>query len=594
MKRKHQNRDTITQAIRSAYLWSPIFQLINKYSNGIVLILLPFILLLIHPVALASNVGYIDPNYYIGYAENYKWLIDTGGFNYPATRLLLILVVKFCLLFGSKFGLAYKYILDIYLGLCWNLICNKFRMSKRSFFYGLAILELIPIEASITSWTMPDGFASIFGLGIIVWAFVTKNNWISFFIFGFLSTSILISNAFIGFIYLLLSGMIIILRNSRRDTILIGCKVLFAFLSWALLYELFWKIFFPHARLMSIGNNKTLNFHSGLWQAQLSSSVGISKNSFYKSFSELSRVGTNLNLFWCLLILGGLLPLLSLCFSVVRRRHLNMSYHSVEFSLLFFSCLIFFTYQVGLNPGFSFFWYYYSNMPIFFLATLLILKSLDSSTSYKGSLIFMLAFLGYVDNIRLNVFILNVSSNNLVKLMLLGTCVYGVLHIVFREKYLVALILVFTFSGGLHLIDKIPQFTSGLNSSGNFRNILFLKDEIFVQNRIATIPTKFNSVSTWVHENGSNSGWLGSIQSSIWYNQFRLENLGQPVFPADPKLMRNRTSIPRYLIALENPYTPRALQKFLQCGFENLNKYELPSHHGYILILREVASKSNC
>ena len=80
-------------------------------STPILAICIAFLTSLI-PTARGHNTGYVYPNLYIGYATNLKWLVESGGFEYHATRLPFIGLINFIITLSSQhFGLIYKFLL---------------------------------------------------------------------------------------------------------------------------------------------------------------------------------------------------------------------------------------------------------------------------------------------------------------------------------------------------------------------------------------------------------------------------------------------------------------------------------------------------
>jgi hypothetical protein len=108
-----------------------VFLVVHREWKFFVVGLVAVVLASIWPGMRQANIGYVDPNIYIGYSENWKGLVEIAGYDYHATRLPFIALLKLLSLTGTYlFWLAYKFALNLIIFVGWILISSVLNVSR--------------------------------------------------------------------------------------------------------------------------------------------------------------------------------------------------------------------------------------------------------------------------------------------------------------------------------------------------------------------------------------------------------------------------------------------------------------------------------
>jgi hypothetical protein len=412
------------------------------------------------PTARGHNTGYVDPNLYIGYATNLKWLVESGGFEYHATRLPFIGLINFIITLSSQhFGLIYKFLIIFFVAFFCLKSAELLLLSRKLATSVTILICLSPIVISAASWTMPNAFAAVFSCSLILFVLKERTSIAESIVIGLLLTTSFLLNAFGSSLVIILIVVADWLRKSSISRFIltyfwIGFGILITALSyqliWTFVLELpgsFWK---PHFNV--IFNRELL----------ISNWVPIS--------SPTSQGVTPY------VILGAILVVVFL----ISRSQKISSLRVPTVALIAAFLFTWITYFMKINFSFNAFWYYYPYLPIMILTTLVTLKVVVIISSRFFTL----------------------QQSNLQQLGLACLLLVGI-----------------STTFGLQL--KNPSLMTAYNSSSNDTSSQLLEDEIAMSEFLRALPNNRDWVATWYELDST--GYRGSLISSSSFHLLRFE-----------------------------------------------------------------------
>jgi hypothetical protein len=422
-------------------------------------------LVTIVPTARAHNTGYVDPNLYIGYATNLKWLVESGGYEYHATRLPFIGFINLLLNTSiENFGILYKFFTLFWLVLIVLKTCKQIEIPK-TLSIGLAFLiSFSPLVVSALSWTMPNAFAAVFSCALLVYVFKEKIRKFDIVSIGFLITTSFLLNAFgSSLIIILILATRFLYRNNVFSYVKETSIIVISAVLTAISYQGVW--------------NYALNIPGSLWKPHFDvifNRALVTSN--WVPFSNPISQGVT-----SYLILGSVLLLLAFACKLQRIPNLN----TPIFALLLTYTYTWITYFMQLNFSFNAFWYYYIYIPLFVLVGIIALK------------LFLTIYHPKVWSLQ------SITKPKYVIMILLPTLVFMMFFTQFKN----------------------PSLMTGYNSNSNKVSSLLLKDEIALNKALTYLPSQSKQTATWYEPDPE--GYRGALISSTSFHLIRFEGVGE-------------------------------------------------------------------
>lgn len=446
------------------------------------------LLITLIPTARGHNTGYVDPNLYIGYATNLKWLVESGGFEYHATRLPFIGLINFIITLSSQnFGLIYKFLSFFLIAFLCLKSAELLQISRKSATLVTTLICLSPLVISASSWTMPNAFAAMFSCLLIPFVLKERVSSAESVAIGFLLTTSFLLNAFGSSLMIILIVVVHWLRKSSVRTFFhtylrIGLGILIAAFS----YQLIWTF--------------AVKLPGSFWKPHFN--VVFDRELLVSNWAPISS--PNSQGVTPYIILGVIL--IALYLICKSRKITNLLVPIV--ALIVTYAFTWITYLMKINFSFNAFWYYYIYLPVFILATLITLKV---------ALIITLNFSKQKKS--------DISQLLLATLLLVG------------------------ISTTVSLQIKNPSLMTAYNSSSNDTSSQLLKDEIAMSKFLKALPSNRNWVATWYEPDLT--GYRGSLISSASFHLLRFEGAGenQSTLDFEEYLKRNKV-LPSCLVMI--------------------------------------------
>lgn len=519
---------------------------------------------------------------YIGYSLAGKWLIDSSGYEYHATRLPFIWFLKLCLVQTwidprILFNILYAMIL-----LAIVLILNKyFTISPLAGFIAFPLFLLNPIYLSLSSWSIPNGFATLlatFCVAIILWKKPFKFQSL---IIALLITASLIMNILISFIIIF---PLLFLKRTRIK--IVNVKQIFSIFLVASLWELTWKISmgFTVGSLWKTYFEGVLTFNSSL-------------SSDWKSLDLLSGESA-------LLVSALFLTIWLKIYNILKRNESEIINY-----LLAFWIILFITYILRIN-AIGFFWYFYQIFPIIVFLLYTILKDLA-----KYPQVFVTSLLMILQIILLIFFNeLDFARNSLQnairdwhityeKPLLVALIFFGIGFMIWAGTKVsnssfvihfksISIIKQTKISVALYVICILSLF--GVKGYAvNFKappsiGLTLINDQKVYMSELAKLPSKRNYVATWAEPD--ESGWTGSLLSTSNFHLMRLEGkgIGKDIPNPQDWINRHGKLLPRYIILITKFQNVEQDNRLTPDGYSILKKVLLPSEKSRIIIIKRM------
>jgi hypothetical protein len=454
------------------------------------------------PTARAHNSGYVDPNMYIGYATNLNWLISSGGFEYHATRLPLIMLIQFLLNIDiNLFGFLYKFFLVLLLSFPTIKIGRIIGVVGSRLYLGALLLALSPLTQSAISWTMPNGFAGIFSVLLLWYGLKEHKTKSSFMVLGFLCTTAFLLNAFGSSIVLIM--LAVYQFKTARDIMRLSrdwCYVFLGIMAGGLVYQIYWTMILKYPGIM--------------WESH-----------FRVIFSD--EVVTNwqpLSNLWAQGVVS--FSLIGIAFLIY---FLNLGkFEEKEVKNLLFAGLVgcsygWLTFILHYNFSFTSFWYFYIYIPLYVISGLFFCKLLEKrfTTVFFFLISGAILYLEYAD-----IFMQKLQTYQPYS----QAALYGIVTLILllsalRKrngiKTLTNSAVIISSALALLLQFAMPSLLVAYRNTSNQYSIELLKDEILYNKTLATLNPTFGKVATWYEPDPS--GYRGSIISSSSFHLLRLE-----------------------------------------------------------------------
>jgi hypothetical protein len=516
------------------------------------------------PSTRLGNVGFVDPNFYLGYSQAFDWLTSQQESQYHATRLPFISLLKIITFVEPEFvGLLYKIVLNLIFIYSWEKISKNCGIrSEKIIFWGGAALALSPIMISATAWTVAQSFALV--ISFAFWAFATDkgaNRTYPIYLSSLL-VILLNTNAFACAINIL--GYCTFLIFSKKHINLKAAIFLIILILNLALYEFVWQ--------KMLGQNKSL------WKEHfLILRSGATDNKGYGEWRSVFWQIENNQIPWLFLTL--LLTLaVGVYFTLTSKNRENRD--GLVQSVVAMTSASMLLSLFGFNPQFTSYWYFYFNLLPMSLLLIYSFKNLENRKSSEINdylVLFTVAtlFLAIHGNQRLR--------PSLAILFILGVFFYYI--IVRNQIYKTKVFFEIICLGCAFLLLFFDKSLASSYVSSDQRNIQFLKDEYKLIEIVKKLPLERHSVAAW--SSPDQSGFAGGLVSLIGYHLIRLEGLGnQTITPELSAWKMRNDSYPEYVVSIVNKEYDYSDMKLIKCNYALLETSLLPSKLVHIYIYK--------
>ena len=507
------------------------------------------------PSTRLGNIGFVDPNFYLGYSQAFNWLTNQQDTQYHATRLPFILLLKIITFVNPEFvGLLYKIILISIFIYSWQKISrNSGVKSEKIIFWTGAALALSPIMISATAWTVAQSFALV--ISFAFWAIATHKDVgrLHSAYLGSLLIILLNTNAFVCAMNIL--GFCTFLLFSKKNLASRGIFFLLSIILNLTLYEFIWQ--------RILGQSKSL------WKEHfLILRSGATDNKGYGEWRSIFWQIENDQIPW--LFLSLLITLILATYFLLTHKNREIPDGLVPTVLAMTSASMLLS-LFGFNPQFTSYWYFYFNLLPMSLLLIYILKQLKSRSESETNdylVIFTVVtlFLSVYANQRLR------PSTSI--LLLLGILLY---YVIIRNKIYKTQMFyeIICISCAFLLLFFDKSLVSSYVSSDE-RNVQFLNDEYKLIEIIKKLPQERNSVAAW--SSPDQSGFAGGLISLIGYHLIRLEGLeNQTTTPELSAWKQRNGSYPKYLVSIVNKEYNYSDINIINCNYVLKDTTLLPS-----------------
>jgi hypothetical protein len=492
-----------------------------------------FVFSVLFPVARANNIGYVDPNMYIGYSLAQEWLMESSGYEYHATRFPFIYVLKFSSFFGPDlFAIVFRAVLML---LIFTAACGLIKLVEldtKSKLVVILFISMSPIATAASSMTFANGFATILTLLAISVLFVKSDiSYWRIYISGSIATLAVLTNAWIGSLgFLGITFWILTEKNKKFAKLLnlsmsIFVSVVTLELLWKLKYGLEYSIWSPHIDLL---NGSTTSDGFGEW----------------KSLFKLWKTGIFPWTFISLTAIGVVFPAL-----VIIYKKQNLVAKRLALLILFLTIVSLLSHFMGFNPQFASAWYFFGNFLSYALAVILLYRIIEES--FTDLVSFTLAmFL---------VFVLLKHQGAPVQILTM----LAVAPIFFDSRGqrrntnkitsgISAFVLACTFSIVFLATAKNTFIGNSYNYSGNTKSMEFYKDQLFFVEELQTYTSQRHRVAVW-NSVDDTTGYLGALTSTSAFHLLRLEGKGAATKVPDPQMwLKMYNILPEYILIITN------------------------------------------
>lgn len=510
-----------------------VFLVVHREWKFFVVGLVAVVLASIWPGMRQANIGYVDPNIYIGYSENWKGLVEIAGYDYHATRLPFIALLKLLSLTGTYlFWLAYKFALNLIIFVGWILISSVLNVSRANKLISGLILLFHPIIFSSTSWTIAQSFAV--SISVLVWGLLLNSYMAQptrLISSAFAIVLCFNSNLWAGFLNLV-GTLLYVLATTKGNRIKSFLHYNGTILVGAISLEFLWRLFF--------------GWSQPLWDLHLRTvSRGvISQRGFeeWKSLVELIRIG---QIPWTA-ISQVTVMIASFLLAVFNFKSAKQN-TTIIFELAIASCAMsvasFASHLVGVNPQFTSFWYFYFN----FTSWLLLFTAASHIIAKKSEIA-----LGLVLKIVLYselILAIMITDFSRPRISVITISFIGVCTLLFRYRvHFSSKILILTGATFLSMffVFLSPSFASAYRTNNLKDAIGFYEDQKVIMKTVFNLPLNRGDLATWSEKDSS--GFAGGELSTLSYHLTRLEGLGQQVEEIKPSMwLKNHDNLPKYI-----------------------------------------------
>lgn len=464
------------------------------------------------PTGTYRNLGYVDPNMYVGYGNNLSWLVENVGFEYHATRLPLIFLIKFLLLFPAEmFGFLFKFVCLFIVSISWFFLCRNLRISFDKSLLGSFLILMSPLSISASSWTFPNTFSAI--TCCLILPLITKKELKRKDLF---SVGLLVANvAVLNILFAFLICVIITVFLFEKSLIVCREVIFWTFLGVIMMWIVFESIW-----------SLILGFPRSIWLAQYKGVTSIDRwgNEYWQPISFLLN-DRNMMLNFLSFILVGIVVSSFLIFGA-RESILEPKYRRTPISVLVLSVTVLILYFAKSFIGFSELWYYYVAFLIHFLVLASFLTSrLKTLNTFIPVLMFFSTVVFYLKwQVDFNPTFAAISLVLASILIFIG-CHLFVKYIKIKSNRPSSSILALSaiYFIGSSLLFLNPSFGNAYLPNDNGRNAKFIRAQTEVMEYVGDLNSSKESIALWTGPDTSNI--LGGLESTLGYHLIRLDGV---------------------------------------------------------------------
>lgn len=529
-----------------------------------------------------KNLGYVDPNMYVGYGLNLNWLVTNVGYEYHATRLPLIFLIH---ILGEMpswiFGYLFKFVSILLVTFSWVPTAKNLNLSTKQTNIGLAVLLSSPLVVSAGAWTFANSFAMLISLTLFPLITKKETRFKDLFLIGIILTNVLLMNILFG----LLSFIIVLSHQFTRfsgleQVIKQFSNIFLGIVFSALLYDYIWL--------------EILNFSGSIWFAQWTAVTSVDdwSESYWRPISELVVDKHSLTLF--LSFIGvGLVGNSLLYFWGIKEKQISII-RSVWISGLIYSAIILSMYFTKLYVGFSEYWYYYAIFPLFFQSLILLLAHPHILLNSKTPIIILLCsaiifvYLQiYFGAFRLSYLLLCLF---LLIFLLVNLLINMINRNLFKFNNLKVVIPGIVLCGSFLGLYVNPTFANTYLSNDNKRGIEILIEQKFLMDTISREVKDRSGIAFWGGRD--QTGVIGSLESLLSFHLIRLDvkEIQSKQIDTSKWEKKNSKKPDTILVILDNKDYIENLRKgddiLSVCGYNLVSKVNLPNEVRSLNILR--------
>jgi hypothetical protein len=544
------------------------------YEQRLILVafIATFIFSVLFPVARASNIGYVDPNMYIGYSLAQEWLMESSGYEYHATRFPFIYVLKLSSIFGPDlFAIAFRAVLMLLIFLAACGLIKLVELDTKSKLVLILFISMSPIATAASSMTLANGFAAILTLLAISVLFVKSDiSYWRIYLSGSIATVAVLTNAWIGSLGFLGIAFWILTEKNKKFGKLLNLSM--SILVSAVTLELLWKlkyglensIWSPHIDLLSGG--------------QTSGGFGE-----WKSLLELWKTGIFPWTFISLTAIGVVFPSL-----VIIYKRQNLAAKRLALLILFLTIASLLSHFMGFNPQFASAWYFFGNFTSYALAVILLYRITEGSSTNLISFVFAM-FLVFVllqpqgAPLQISTILQGVPLQILTMLAIAPIFFNSPSQkgkLTKKTSEIFTFIIACTFSIVFFASALNSFFGNSYNYSGNTRSMELYKDQLFYMKELQTYTSQRHKVAVW-NSAEDTTGYLGALTSTSAFHLIRLEGKAAATKVPDPQMWLKRYNIfPEYILIITSKKNTSFLteSKNLEMnGYKEIRSKSFPS-----------------
>ena len=537
------------------------------------------------PTGMYKNLGYVDPNMYVGYGVNSSWLVNYVGYEYHATRLPLIFLISLLLQFPPVlFGFLFKFTCLSMISLTWFCTCQNFNIRKSNSYLGAFVLLLSPLAISSSSWTFPNSFAMLLGIAVI--PVITKAEYRrkDFYFLGFVLTNVAIMNVLFAALIAVFIAPIFYRQKVAFSTMSIF-RLLFGSLMTWMAFELIWKL--------------VLDFPGSIYRPQFDATFGINtwSDEYWKPVSYIianKPLAINLISFLSIAVIVN-----TSIYTLISKEKRPTNLTVLHLSNILFVFTIIFLYFFKAYIGFSELWYFYIVFFSYFVSLIMIFLSsnklindvLPKTLAISTCLIYLKFQLEFNPNSK--------STIILVTFLLAFFIMQQVIDSTTKFRNgLISFKLVLIFVGTVlswTILFFNPMLKNAYSSSDINANTKYLKNQIWLLENVASLGATAKSVALYTGPDAS--GILGGLESTLSFHMIRLDGRkgGSPEINLD-NWVSSRGEKPESIIVLldRNIQSSSTNKGYLDLeipGYCSVSDRWLPEFDKKITVL---AKRENC
>jgi len=539
------------------------------------------------PTGTYKNLGYVDPNMYIGYGINLEWLVNYVGYEYHATRIPLIAFIGVLIKLPTfLFGFLFKFICLSIFSISWFFTCRNFKIHNTKVHLGAFILLMSPLSISSSSWTFPNSFAVI--LAVTILPIVTKPiyNRKDPYLLGLMLANVGIMNV----LFAVLSAVFLIplfLGKSFSGKILTLIRIIIGGSFTWVGFEIIWKFF--------------LKLPGSISKPQFDATFSVKgwSDEYWKPinyiFSNKPLAANFLSFLFVAIVLSSVLHFRNP--SMMRFSNINSLYYSNTI----FGLVIFILYFGKAYIGFSELWYFYIVIFSYFAFLIQILVSSDKFiNSIVPQFLAGITIASYL-KIQFHIFPNSGPIITVITTIVFFFLLQHILNFIELQKIGIPTIkqatLVIAILVSWSLLFLNPTLSYSYSGAGNSNNSKYLEDQISLIDYLESLSLEPGKVALYAGPDPS--GIIGGLESTLTFHLIRLDgrNATSPQINLSKWENEHRTRLENIVILLDSKVqgarNAASVVNLEINGFCELGKHTLPNFDKQVVVLFRSAACTN-